>query len=91
MGLGRWGRSRWPVLGVAVGAGWIGALTLRASTGAVVQDPAPAVAPQVSAEDLAKQAYAIFKQHCIECHGAAKESGLDLRTETGLQGSNGRQ
>ena len=76
-----------------LGAAWIGALTLRAST---AQDPArpPAgavAAPQAAnADDLAKQVYAIFKQNCFECHGAAREAGLDLRTEAGLQKGSSR-
>jgi mono/diheme cytochrome c family protein len=78
------------VLSLSIGALWLGALTLRAAGD---QDPAkppagaPAAAGQAAtADDLAKQAYAIFKQHCIECHGSgATEAGLDLRTEAGLQ------
>ena len=76
------------LLALVIVTSWAGALTLRASaTGfGLRQDPAPPpAAQQVSADDLAKQAYAILKQHCFECHGAPKESGLDLRTEVGLQ------
>ena len=69
---------------LVVVSGWAGALTLRASVADQDASPKPAV-QQASADDLAKQAYAILKQHCFECHGAPKESGLDLRTETGLQ------
>ena len=36
--------------------------------------------PQESAQDLSRQAYAILRQNCFACHGAAKMSGLDLRT-----------
>ncbi len=45
-----------------------------------------------SADELAKDVYEIFRTQCVECHGAAKEGGLDLRTEEGLQkgGRNGR-
>ena len=73
------------VFALGIGALWLGALTLRA-----YQDPAkpPAAAPPAqaaNADELAKQVYAIFKQNCFECHGAAKEAGLDLRTEAGLQ------
>ena len=79
-----------PALTFGIGALWLGALTLRAA-----QDPArpPAGAPaasQASADDLAKQVYAIFKQNCFECHGAAREAGLDLRTEAGLQKGSSR-
>jgi mono/diheme cytochrome c family protein len=35
---------------------------------------------QGSAQDLSRQAYAILRQNCFACHGAAKMSGLDLRT-----------
>ena len=37
-------------------------------------------ASQDEQQKLAQQAVAIFQQHCIECHGADKKSGLDLRT-----------
>ncbi len=77
------------VLTLSLGALWLGALTLRAAD--AEQDPvrppagAPA-APQASNPDeLAKQVYAIFKQHCFECHGNGPEAGLDLRTEATLQ------
>src|SRR5262245_5655535 len=36
------------------------------------------------AQDLSQQAYAILKKNCMGCHGAAKTSGLDLRTGEGL-------
>ena len=78
---------------VGLGAAWIGALTLRAST---AQDPvrppagAPAAPQAASADELAKQVYGIFKQHCFECHGPAKEAGLDLRTDAGLQKGSSR-
>ena len=83
---------RKPALGlltlVAV-SGWAGAFALRAiASESRGQDPAPAppsAAQQASADELARQAYAILKQNCFECHGAPKESGLDLRTEAGLQ------
>ena len=31
-------------------------------------------------QDLSRQAYAVLKNNCLACHGAAKMSGLDLRT-----------
>jgi len=31
-------------------------------------------------DDLSRQAYTILRQNCFACHGAAKTSGLDLRT-----------
>ncbi len=45
-----------------------------------------------SADDLAKQAYQILKVSCFECHGAAKRSGLDMRTHASITagGSKGR-
>lgn len=37
--------------------------------------------------ELSRQAYATLKKNCLGCHGAAKSSGLDLRTrETALAG-----
>jgi hypothetical protein len=42
---------------------------------------------QESATDLSRRAYAVLRQNCFGCHGAAKTSGLDLRTpETALAG-----
>jgi len=74
--------------GVAVALVWGAAVALRAGApqeSALGQDPR-------SADQLAKDAYDIFKKSCIECHGPAKEGGLDLRTEEGLQkgGRNGK-
>jgi hypothetical protein len=47
---------------------------------------------QESATDLSRRAFAILRQNCFGCHGAAKTSGLDLRTpETALAGgANGK-
>jgi mono/diheme cytochrome c family protein len=41
---------------------------------------------------LSQQAYAIVQQNCLGCHGAAKSSGLDLRTAEGVLagGENGK-
>jgi mono/diheme cytochrome c family protein len=82
-------RAAIPALTLSLGALWLGALTLRAAAQDPAKPPAgaPAAAGQAaSADDLAKQVYGIFKQHCFECHGvAATEAGLDLRTEAGLQ------
>ncbi len=36
-------------------------------------------------DDLSRQAYEILKRNCIACHGAAKTSGLDLRTGEGVR------
>src|SRR5262249_50789788 len=42
---------------------------------------------QETAQDLSRQAYVILRQNCFGCHGAAKMSGLDLRTaESALAG-----
>ncbi len=81
-----------PALGFCIGAAWIGTLTLRASDAQnpAVPSAAPAPTQSASADDLAKQVYAIFKQNCFECHGPAKEAGLDLRTEAGLQKGSSR-
>ena len=39
---------------------------------------------QVEAQNLSQQAYAVLKKNCLGCHGAAKTSGLDLRTAEGV-------
>jgi mono/diheme cytochrome c family protein len=42
-------------------------------------------APALSADDeLSRKAYDILKRNCFACHGAAKASGLDLRTGASL-------
>ena len=48
--------------------------------------------PLFSGDDLAKLAYQILKTNCFECHGAAKRSGLDMRTHASITagGSKGR-
>ena len=44
-------------------------------------------AAQDDQQKLAQQIVSIFQNHCIQCHGADKKSGLDLRTrETVLTG-----
>jgi mono/diheme cytochrome c family protein len=50
---------------------------------------ARAPAPQ---DKLAQQAYQVLKTHCFECHGAAKRSGLDMRSHESLMagGANGK-
>ncbi|MGQ0733951.1 MAG: DUF1553 domain-containing protein [Acidobacteriota bacterium] len=52
---------------------------------------APPAAQQRS-DQLALQAYRIFEESCLRCHGEFGESGLDLRTEASLQkgGARGR-
>ncbi len=47
---------------------------------------------QAPAQELSRQAYAILRQNCFGCHGAAKTSGLDLRTAEGVRtgGENGQ-
>ncbi|HZS03551.1 MAG TPA: PSD1 and planctomycete cytochrome C domain-containing protein [Blastocatellia bacterium] len=46
---------------------------------------------QDEAQDISRQAYAILKKNCLACHGAARTSGLDLRTGEGVTmgGDNG--
>jgi mono/diheme cytochrome c family protein len=39
---------------------------------------------QSADEQLAQQAFAIVQTRCLQCHGAEKMSGLDLRTREGL-------
>ena len=41
-------------------------------------------------DDLSYQAYRILKQNCFVCHGAAKMSGLDLRTGDSLSAGGDR-
>lgn len=83
------------VAGVAVALMWGAAVAVRAggpeAAPAVLQDAADGQDPR-SADQLAKDVFDIFKKQCVECHGAAKEGGLDLRTEAGLQqgGRNGK-
>ncbi len=44
-------------------------------------------AGQDEQQKLAQHVVSIFQNHCIQCHGADKKSGLDLRTREGvLQG-----
>jgi mono/diheme cytochrome c family protein len=44
-------------------------------------------AAQDEKQKLAQQIVSIFQNHCIQCHGADKKSGLDMRThETVLKG-----
>jgi mono/diheme cytochrome c family protein len=44
-------------------------------------------AAQDEQQKLAQQVVSIFQNHCIQCHGAEKKSGLDLRVrETALKG-----
>jgi hypothetical protein len=55
------------------GAGAVGALSLWLP-------PAEAKFQQNQSQSLSQQAYAVLKKNCMGCHGAAKTSGLDLRT-----------
>ncbi len=55
-----------------------GALTLLA-----VSVRLPRATAQNQAQNLSQQAYAVLKKNCLGCHGAAKTSGLDLRTAEG--------
>jgi hypothetical protein len=81
------------VAGVAVALAWGAAVVVRAGAlgPASVRQDAPALDTR-TADQLAKDVFEIFKKQCVECHGAAKEGGLDLRTEEGLQkgGRNGK-
>src|SRR6185436_11377981 len=62
-------------------SGWRQKLTIAAVACGLAS---PAGLP--AAED-APSAYKILEQNCFACHGAAKTSGLDLRTaETALAG-----
>src|SRR5262245_46703606 len=46
---------------------------------------ARAAFPQETAQALSRQAYRILRQNCFGCHGAAKTSGLDLRTAESIR------
>src|SRR5688572_7262766 len=75
-----------------------GAISLRANPGAAPVretlglDEAAIAAAASHADDLADQAYEILKTNCFDCHGAAKRSGLDMRTHESLTagGTNGK-
>jgi len=75
-----------------------GAIALRANSAPVtatrpaVFDDAAIFAAASHAGDLADQAYEILKANCFECHGAAKRSGLDMRTHASITagGTNGK-
>jgi mono/diheme cytochrome c family protein len=83
------------VTGVIAALVWGGAVVVRAGASgdpvAARQDLDAGQDPR-SADQLATEVYDIFKKSCLECHGAAKEGGLDLRTDAGLQqgGRNGK-
>jgi hypothetical protein len=79
------------VTGVAVVLLWTTAVLVRAGSFEGAVQEADQADPRTP-DQLAQDVYDIFKKSCIECHGAAKEGGLDLRTETGLQagGRNGK-
>src|SRR5262245_11148592 len=54
--------------------------------------PAGSALNQESATELSRRAYVILRQNCFGCHGAAKMSGLDLRTAESVLagGDNGK-
>ena len=66
--------------GLLVTLAWGTLVVLRA---AVPQEPAQTNAQ--NADALAREVFQIVQKNCIECHGEAKDGGLDLRTEAGLQ------
>ncbi len=59
-------------------------LVLCACIGLFALHKAGAVHSQAPDEALAQKAVAILQAQCIQCHGADKASGLDLRTREGL-------
>jgi cytochrome c553 len=59
-------------------------LLLGACMGLFTLHKAGAVYSQAADEALAQKAVAILQAQCIQCHGADKASGLDLRTREGL-------
>src|SRR5262245_49614860 len=68
------------VCGLALTLTWGALVVLRASS---PQEPAQAATQ--NADALAREVFQIVQKNCIECHGEAKDGGLDLRTEAGLQ------
>lgn len=74
--------------GIGVALIWCVAVMVTAAgadEGRVAQaPPAP--------ERLAVEVFELVQKNCIECHGAAREAQLDLRTDAGLQkgGRSGR-
>jgi len=64
---------------------WMAAFGYQARAYEAPRPAAAGLVQQEGAEALARQVYEIFKQQCIRCHGAARESGLDLRTDDGLR------
>ncbi|HUF47275.1 MAG TPA: PSD1 and planctomycete cytochrome C domain-containing protein [Vicinamibacterales bacterium] len=66
---------------------WTMAVSLQvgASGPSAITPAAATPVRQEGADELARRVYAVFKEHCIKCHGVARESGLDLRTEEGLR------
>lgn len=88
--------TRWRLRSALPWLALVGAVALRADT-PVVTTAGPLsdeaiFAAAARADDLAEQAYEILKASCFECHGAAKRSGLDMRTHESLMtgGSEGR-
>ncbi len=73
--------------GLVIALAWGTALGVRAGApeGAVLPWQDPAGEDQRSPDELAKEVFQLFQVQCIECHGEAKEGGLDLRTEAGLR------
>jgi hypothetical protein len=63
---------------------WVAATAYQARAFEPVLPPVAAAQPE-SADGLSRQVYDIFRQQCIKCHGVARASGLDLRTEDGLR------
>jgi hypothetical protein len=80
-------------VGLALTLAWGAAIAVRAAdadaTPAMWQEPVQA---PPSPDALARDVFQIVQKNCIECHGEARDGGLDLRTETGLQkgGHSGR-
>jgi mono/diheme cytochrome c family protein len=72
--------------GLVLAVAWGTALSLRASAAEVPIGPAQESdqAP-LTPDQLAREVFQIVQKNCLECHGEAKEGGLDLRTEAGLQ------
>jgi mono/diheme cytochrome c family protein len=77
-------------IGIAMTLGWGAAVALRAGAAPAFtwQEPEASQTP----DSLAREVFQVIQKNCIECHGEAKDGGLDLRTEAGLQkgGRSGR-
>ena len=79
--------------GLATALAWGVVVTARAERAALPRVPWQEAPQDTRTPDqLATEVFQLVQKTCIECHGEAKDGGLDLRTEAGLQkgGRSGR-